>query len=463
MPNKFSLLTAVAALLLSSAQARCGIFPDNSFTDSARGTTSAQFLKVPPSARFAALGGSGLSLKGADAFFLNPAGLRAGYGQAACASYETLLEGASRTGLVYSAGSMVGTFSAGLLYQNAGPGLETLDGARAGNGTEFSAYDAAVGAGWASSFGRTDLGVTLKYIKSKLADVSGDSVAMDAGLIFRGLRNSEADLALAVRNFGPPLELGTESAPLPFELAGGLRWKFSSGVNIFLEGRLPADHAPYITLAGEWGIAASRHAGIFLRSGLNFKNYDEHGFMGVFNGGFGLKLRGLSLDYAFSPYGELGAAHRFTAGWSWGGPATVEARDAPLQSRASIAVAPFLGGAGVTVSETEVVRGLVESELVKTGRFTAVERTGLDFILKEKNLSYPGLSGEGAAAELGRLAGAKYAVFGIVSRNSNGYSITARLVSVASGEVARSETVSAGDDYLFKEASRVLASALAAE
>ncbi|HBA60773.1 MAG TPA: hypothetical protein DCZ92_08130 [Elusimicrobia bacterium] len=462
MPKKISFLSALTALLLCAGPARGGIFPDNSFTDSARGTTSAQFLKVPASARFAALGGCGLSLKGADAFFLNPAGLSAGYGQSASASYETLLEGASRTGLVYSAGSMRGTFSAGLLYQNYGSGLETLDGAGAGDGAEFSAYDAALGAGWARTFGRTDLGVSLKYIKSKLADASGGSVAMDAGFVLRGLRDSEAELALAVRNFGPPLELGSESAPLPFELDGGLRWRFSSGVNIFLEGRLPADHAPYLALAGEWGLAASRYSGVFLRSGLNFKNYDEHGFMGVFNGGFGLKLRGLSLDYAFSPYGELGTAHRFTAGWAWGAPGG-EAREAPLAPKASIAVAPFLSGTGVTDSEAEVLRGFVESELVKTGKFRAVERTGLEFVLKEEKLFSSGASGERAVAELGKMTGAKYAVFGIVARNRNGYSITVRLVDSSSSEVVRSETVSAGDEYLFKEASRVLAAAIAAE
>ena len=47
------------AILLAAAlgvpRAYGGFFPDNAFSDDARGLTAAQFLKVPPSARFAAL------------------------------------------------------------------------------------------------------------------------------------------------------------------------------------------------------------------------------------------------------------------------------------------------------------------------------------------------------------------------------------------------------------------------
>ncbi len=448
------------ALALCAGRAHGGLFPKNAFSDDARGLTGAQFLKVPPSARFSALAGSGLALGGADAFFLNPAGT-IGAGRSVRVSYESLLEASSRTGMVFSRPSGRGVLSAGLLYNNFTPGLEKLDGSGGGTGSEITAYDAAMGAGWASRHGWMDFGFVLKIIKSRLAEVSGTSAALDAGLVFREPLPSRTEMALAVRNFGPPIKVGSEKAPLPFELAGGLKWKYTPDFSILIEGRVPCDHSPYLSFAGEWFLPYSAWSGLFLRSGLNFKNYDDHGFMGAFAGGFGLKLGAASIDYAFSPYGELGAAHRVTAGLAWGGGAAATPPDVPaLPVKAGLAVAAFTGEAGVTETEAAVVRNLVEAELGKTGSFRLVERARLDFILEENKILYSGLSEERSAAELGRVSGAELAVFGSVGRDKDGYRITARLVGSSSGIVLRTETAVAAEDYLFRDAARRLAAAL---
>lgn len=452
---------ALLGVLLFCAPAAAGLFPENAFSDEARGLTAAQFLKVPPSARFSALGGAGLALRGPDAFFLNPAGaagLPAGRSGVA-ASYEALLEGASRTGLVFSNSSARGVFSGGLLYHGAAPG-ERLDGAGTALGGDVAGYDLAAGAGWARAWPAFDFGVNLKYVKSALAGETGATAALDAGAVFKSPRSS-TELALAARNFGPPLKLGSERDPLPFELGGGLRWKYAPEFNIFMEGRLPVDHAPYLVFAGEYSLPYASDAGLFLRAGLNFRNYDDHGFMGAFAGGFGLLFGGFSLDYAFAPYGELGAAHRMTAGLAWGGSAS--RRPAPAQARRRgtvLAVGGFTAGAGVSETEAAVLRNLVESELVKAGRYRLVERAKLDFILNEKRLAYAGLADESSAAELARLSGAELAVFGLVSRGRGGYTVTCRVVDAASGEIISSESATAPEDYLFRDAARRLAAAL---
>ena len=456
------------ALVLSAGQARCGFFPDNAFSDSARGTTAAQFLKVPSSARFTALGGAGLALYGPDAFFLNPAGLAGAgrKGRAILASYETLLEESSRTGLVFSQGTRGGIFSAGLLYNNTGAGLAQLDASGLGSGAVIAAYDAAVGAGWARSFGLADFGFNLKCIRSRLAEASGTSAALDAGVVVRAGPGSTTDLALAFRNLGPPLKLGS-AAPLPFEVAGGVRWKYSPVFDILFETRLPADHSPFLIFSGEWFIPTmyrgAQRSGFFLRSGMNFKNYDDSGFMGAFAGGFGMKAGALCFDYAFSPYGGLGTAHRFTAGWVWGGEKPSLRQAARSQAgKETLVVAPFSRGGGVTETEAEIIRNLVESELFKTGNYRLVERTGLDYILKEKKLAAAGLSGEGLAAGLGRLLNAQVAAFGLIYKDKDGYLITVRLVDSDSGEILRSEAAQAREEYLFRDASRALASSLTA-
>jgi len=457
-----TLSSILLALALGCGRAYGGFFPGGAFSDDARGLCGAQFLKVPPSARFAALAGAGLTLDTQDSFFLNPAAASPQGNLAVSASYETLLENSSRTGLVFSRGSGSDAFSAGLLYNNSSPGLEKLDGAGTGFGTELTAYDAAFGAGWSRRLSWGGFGVNVKYIKSRLAEASGESAALDAGLVFRQPSPAAAEVALSMRNFGPPLKVGSERAPLPAELAGGLKWKYSRNFNIFMEGRLPADHSPYLLFAGEWFIRSSPVSGLFLRSGLNFRNYDDHGFMGAFAGGFGLKLGGFTADYAFSPYGELGAAHRMTLGLAWGGPgAPPERPRAALPAQALAVVAPFSGEGGVTETEAAVVRNLVESELVRTGRFSAVDRSKVELVLAEKELSYAGLSPAQAAGELARLSGAAIGVFGSVSKDKDGYRVSVGLADPG-GTALAYEYAYAQEDYLFRDASRRVAAALAA-
>lgn len=454
-----------AAILLAAALVRvpapslAGFFPDGAFSDDARGLCSAQFLKVPPSARFAALAGAGLTLESRDSFFLNPAAA-ASAGGAASASYEALLEGTARTGLVFSRASRAGTFSAGLVYQDASAGLQVLDGAGSGDGSEAAAYDAAAGLGWARRLAWGSLGVNAKYVRSRLAEASGATAALDAGVLLRDPSRPATELAVALRNFGPPLKQGSSKAPLPAELGGGLKWKYARDFNIFLEGRLPADHSPYLIFAGEWFIGSSPSSGLFLRSGLNFKNYDDHGFMGAFGGGFGVKLGGFTADYAFSPYGELGAAHRMTLGLAWGEPPPPARAGRALPESASVAVAPFHRGDGVTELEASVVRNLVEAELARTGRFKPVDRSSVEFVLAEKKIEYSGLAPEAAAWELAGLAGAELGVFGSVRREGKGYAITVG-VAGAAGTLA-SGTAGADEDYLFRDASRRAVAALAA-
>ncbi|MDD2804104.1 MAG: CsgG/HfaB family protein [Elusimicrobiales bacterium] len=451
-------LLPLLAAALGAAPAQGGLFPEGAFSDEARGLTGAQFLKAPPHARFGALAGAGLALSGGECYFLNPAGA-AGQPAGLAVTWEALLAGSSRTGLVYSRPTSKGVFSGGLVYNNSSPGLEKLDGAGVGAGADLTAYDLAAGAGWARRLGWADLGVGLKYVKSRLAEASGATAALDAGLVFREPAPSRTELALSLRNFGPPLKLGSESAPLPFELGGGLKWKYTPDFNILAEGRLPADHAPYLVFGAEWFMPFSAGAGLFLRSGMNFRNYDDLGAMGAFACGFGLKLGGLSVDYAFTPYGDLGAAHRMTAGLAFG-PVPAAAAAPPLPPSAALAVAAFTAGQGVTETEAAVIRNMVEDALVKTGKFRVVERSKLDFILAEKKLAYAGLSEERTAAELGRVSGAALAVSGSVTKYPDGYLILAHLVDAASAATLRTETAAATEDYLFRDAARRLAAAL---
>ena len=84
-----------------------------------------------------------------------------------------------------------------------------------------------------------------------------------------------------------------------------------------------------------------------------------------------------------------------------------------------------------------------------------------DMVLAEKEQEYSGLSFDESAAALARRAGAALAVSGSVRRDGEGYLITVRLLDPAGGGLIAAETARAGGDYLFREASRAAAAALA--
>ena len=304
--------------LFCAGVCNAGLFPADAFSDSARGTTAAAFLKSPASARLAALGSGGGALRAPDAVFCNPAGsayLPRG-SSVFLLGYESLLEGSGRTAFAGLKSLGNGVLGIGALYRYE-TGLEKYDslGAAAGG---FSAYDAALIGSYGTRFEWGDAGLAFKYIRSKLYDRSAGTAALDLGVLIKDRKNSAVEFALFARNFGLPLKLGSVSAPLPFELGGALSLRYARQFSLFVDGRAPADHSPYLILAGEYGFLFAGSSGLFLRAGVNFKNYDDLGLMGACSGGFGVKLGGTGFDYAFVPYGDLGVTHRFTLGWSFG-------------------------------------------------------------------------------------------------------------------------------------------------
>jgi len=323
---KITTVLFCAAAFLSGRSSAYGAFlPDSSFSDDARGLTSASFLKTPPSARFEGMAGACLTQNGPQSFFCNPAGLaNAPKGRVSSSfAYETLIEGSYRAAASVVRGSGFGAFAAGLVYNNSSAGMDKYNTLGVSLGG-FSAYDSALGAAFARRYGFVDFGFGVKFIKSKLAETSAVSGAFDAGFIFREAGRVKTEFSLAVRNVGAPLKLGSEKAPLPLEFGGGLKWKYTPEFDILFEGRLPCDHSPYLIIAGEWFLAFSpaEHrspqagvSGLFLRGGINFKNYSDLGALGACSGGLGLKLGILELDYAFVPYGDLGSTHRTEISW----------------------------------------------------------------------------------------------------------------------------------------------------
>ena len=58
---------------------------------------------------------------------------------------------------------------------------------------------------------------------------------------------------------------------------------------------------------------------------------------------------------------------------------------------------------------------MLTTSLVKSNRFEMVERNKIDKVFKEQNLGMTGMIDESSAAEVGKLLGAEYIVFGSIT------------------------------------------------
>ena len=110
-------------------------------------------------------------------------------------------------------------------------------------------------------------------------------------------------------------------------------------------------------------------------------------------------------------------------GLAWGQPTTIAVFD--------------LENNGLKDSEISILTERLQSELVKVGGYTVVERKKIEKVFEEQKFQMSGCVEE-CLIEIGMLLGAKEIVIGSAGRFGSTYTISARLVNAATGEVLKS-------------------------
>lgn len=85
--------------------------------------------------------------------------------------------------------------------------------------------------------------------------------------------------------------------------------------------------------------------------------------------------------------------------------------------------------------EASALTDRLTMELFRTGEFRVLEREMLDRILSEQEFQLSGCTSTECLVEIGQLVGVEQIVSGSVSKIGNVFSISARLISVESGEI----------------------------
>ena len=102
-----------------------------------------------------------------------------------------------------------------------------------------------------------------------------------------------------------------------------------------------------------------------------------------------------------------------------------------------IAVIDFEGN-DISPSEARALTDRLRGELVGSSRFTIVERGKMEEILKEQAFQQTGCVSSECAVEVGKLLSVENIIIGSISRVGSINSVTAKVVSVESGEIIRS-------------------------
>ncbi|KPL04996.1 MAG: hypothetical protein AMJ73_02975 [candidate division Zixibacteria bacterium SM1_73] len=302
------------------------------------GTSGAQFLKLDVDARVVSLGGANAAVsRGAMALYYNPAGIANLDENSVAFSYTDWIADIKYNYLAYARPfpgfGNVGLHLAVLTMDDMErTTLEEPDG----TGEMFGANSWVVGISNAHQLtSRFSFGVTAKYIREKISELSSGSMAFDFGTVyytgFRTLR-----IAMSTRNFGTdtkfggtelettfdqdndattaPVEvrLNTESHPLPLTFRLGVAYDFEFNEDSKLLATLDGYNTRDRGQQGSVGFEYSWQERLALRAGYKIR-VDEESV--AFGGGYDFEIPdfgNLGISYAWADLGRLQNAHRFS-------------------------------------------------------------------------------------------------------------------------------------------------------
>ena len=328
------------------------------------GSTSAAFLKLGVGARAVAMGGAFSGVPGDPyAIYWNPAGLAyLDEGKNAGLFHNEYFQGLGQEFLFYTvpasevklplAGrARSGVYGLGLDYFYTPKDMERRSGLYEADPVnpispvegKFGAYDLAfsAGYGWRA---REDLalGAALKVIRQSIDDESGSSLALDLGLLKEFTRGGVPYTAgFTVQNLGPGIKFVSRRYGLPLVFKAGLSRPLPGpGGLLALELAKPVDNYPSVAVGVEYPLTGR----LALRSGYRLRQHgNELGAWSGFSAGAGVAFDKVSLDYAFSPFGDLGNSHRFSVNVRFGAlPRAVPVRAAPAPAPLPAGAVSFL-------------------------------------------------------------------------------------------------------------------------
>jgi hypothetical protein len=296
------------------------LFAGSAHSANSAGSTGAAFLELGVGARAAAMGEANAAWA-ADVYglYFNPAGVSRVERKEIGFVHNNLFSDVSYNYLGYLQPlSFGGTFGLTVAYVDLGEVKRTTIASSATNSFlgQASSHDLAVSLAYARPVRSwLDLGGTVKVINENLDDNSASAVAVDLGATIRPpVRGLTLGVSLA--NLGSSLKFIREKDELPLTLRLGAAYRSPNGIwGIVSDAVWVRDQEWEAKVGGEAWVWPEHLA---LRAGVNSANDLDNGF----TVGSAFHWEDLAIDYAFTPFGEIGDAHQISLTYQFGDPRT---------------------------------------------------------------------------------------------------------------------------------------------
>lgn len=266
---------------------------------------SASFLRLGVGARALGMGGAHTAVAAdAHAAGWNPAGLSGLARPELGFTHAELFDDARYDYAAFAQPTRLGTIGASGAYLSQGSLQGRDERGRPTGG--FTAADSAASV----SFAARGLGASVKFVQSRIADASAQTVAFDLGARreLPGRGPGVPMVGLSLLNLGPGLRFADERSQLPLTAAAGVAYRLPLGLLLAADFKhRPHSRQNEVSVGTEYavlsGFAVRAGYGAAARSGL-----------GGMAAGFGIKAFDYSIDYSMTPFGELGNVQRFSLG-----------------------------------------------------------------------------------------------------------------------------------------------------
>jgi hypothetical protein len=284
-----------------------------SFKKSDIGTASAQFLKIGIGARGIGMGGAQVAVTDdVNSIYWNPAGLMKITDRQLSVMDYIWFQDINYQTAVYAQKTKYGVFGAMVNYLSMSA-IQKRDNTGTQYG-DFKPNDTAVTLSYARNIKDIPVGANLKYVSSKIDDVSANAVALDLGGQYK--YDDRLCFGLALQNLGTKMKFLNKSEKLPFTIKVGAGYDMpikSRTIKLALDLNAPIDDQMYAAFGAEYNIKGLIQEDLQLipRIGYNTNTNDLEGTKNI-NIGSGFEYKGYRLDYAWSPYGELGDSHQIS-------------------------------------------------------------------------------------------------------------------------------------------------------
>lgn len=264
------------------------------------------FLKIGVGARPIGLGSAYTAIANdATSLYWNPAGLASLHKKEFSAMHGEWLLGSTYDFLGMGVPSRIGTlgFGVSMLSYPDQQGRDEQGRLTSSFTPRSSAFNLALSRRVVVG---TQLGLGVKLIQSQISSDKAQGVALDLGAI-RYMNQAPVSIGFALQNIGPGIQFINEQTKLPLTAAGGV------GVHVLGALTLAADikHRIYDRKT-TWAVGTeySLIPSFSLRTGYALSSRLNSEALSGLGAGFGMRMMGYRLDYAITPFGELGNAHR---------------------------------------------------------------------------------------------------------------------------------------------------------